>query len=315
MGSRLLSSLDECLEEAVKVASERKPTLVVAGAEDPVTVGSVWEACRRDMVNPLLVGEVARIEEAVEKVGADPSRFEIAGCRADREEMISLVLDLIQQNEASLLMKGRLNTGQLLGAYLDKKWDFRAGRFLSHIGVFDAPGEKKLMMITDGGLNLVPDLERKRDILCNAVDLAHLLGIETPRVAVLAHVEKSPNRELPMIHDAEELTRENREGLITGCFVDGPLAFDNAVSKEAAKRKGIGGPVAGRADILLAAEIGMGNVIYKVVQTWCNGTIAGIVTGGKIPVIAPSRADTEKSKLCAIALGVLMASAWNTGEE
>ncbi len=315
MGSRLLSSLDECLEEAVKVASERKPTLVVAGAEDPVTVGSVWEACRRDMVNPLLVGEVARIEEAVGKVGADPSRFEIAGCRADREEMISLVLDLIQQNEASLLMKGRLNTGQLLGAYLDKKWDFRAGKFLSHIGVFDAPGEKKLMMITDGGLNLVPDLERKRDILCNAVDLAHLLGIETPRVAVLAHVEKSPNRELPMIHDAEELTRENREGLITGCFVDGPLAFDNAVSKEAAKRKGISGPVAGRADILLAAEIGMGNVIYKVVQTWCNGTIAGIVTGGKIPLMVPSRADTEKSKLCAIALGVLMASACNTGEE
>ena len=315
MGGRQLSSLDECLEEAVKAASERKPTLIVAGAEDPITISSVWEACRLEMVNPLLVGEVAGIEKAVEEVGADPSRFELAGCRGEREEVACLALDLIQQGEGSLLMKGKLNTGQLLGAYLDKKRALRTGRFLSHIGVFDSPGEKRLMMITDGGLNLAPDLARKRDILCNAVDLAHLLGIETPRVAVLAHVEKSPDHELPMIHDAEELTRENREGAITGCLVDGPLGFDNAVSKQAAERKGISSPVAGCADILLAAEIGMGNVIYKAVQTWCNGTIAGIVAGGKIPVMVPSRADTEKSKLCAIALGVLMAGAGNTGTE
>ena len=315
MGSSRLSSLDQCLEEAVKLASERKPTIIVAGAEDPVTVGSVWEACRREMVNPLLVGEVAGIEKAVEKVGADPSVFEIAGCKADREDVVSLALELIQQGEGNLLMKGKINTGQLLGAYLDKKRGLRTGRFLSHIGIFDAPGEKRLMMITDGGLNLAPDLARKRDILRNAVDLAHLLGIETPRVAVLAHVEKSPDRELPMVHDAEELARENREGTISGCFVDGPLAFDNAVSEQAAERKGISGPVAGRADILLAAEIGMGNVIYKVVQTWCSGTIAGILTGGKIPVMVPSRADTEKSKLCAIAVGVLMAVSGNTGAE
>jgi phosphotransacetylase len=315
LGRRQLSSLDECLEEAVKVASERKPTLIVAGAEDPITISSVWEACRLEMVSPLLVGEVAGIEKAVEKVGADPSRFEFAGCRGEREKVVSLALDLIQQGEGSLLMKGRLNTGELLGAYLEKKRTLRTGRFLSHIGLFDSPGGKRLMMITDGGLNLAPDLARKRDILCNAVDLAHLLGIETPRVAVLAHVEKSPNHELPMIHDAEELTRENREGAITGCLVDGPLAFDNAVSKQAAERKGIGGPVAGCADILLAAEIGMGNVIYKLVQTWCSGTIAGIVAGGKIPVMVPSRADTEKSKLCAIAVGVLMAGAGNTGVE
>ena len=308
MADKEIISFDECLQEAARIAEKRKPTVVVAGAGDPVTMSSVWEAYRKKLVEVLLVGEAGRIEDSARETGADITKFKLIDRGPDHAEIISCALDLLQEQAGDLLMKGAVKTGELLGAYLDRRRGFRTGRTLSHLGVFEVPGINRLMIITDGGLNLQPDLERKKEILQNAVEVAHLLGIDCPRVAVLAHVEKSPDLELPMIRDAVELTRANREGSLTGCYVDGPLALDNAVSAEAAARKGIGGPVAGKAHILLANEIGMGNVIYKAVQLWCGGKIAGIVVGGKIPVITPSRADSPQSKLAAIAVGVLLAS-------
>ncbi|HUU28728.1 MAG TPA: phosphate acyltransferase [archaeon] len=306
MGYRTISQMKELVEEATELAAQCRPALVVAGADDPATLASVWEASRKKLVRGILVGESGLVREAAGKTGADLGEFELVNTSPSRQEIIERSLDLLGQEPGELLMKGSLKTSELLGGYLERRRGFRTGRFLSHLGVFNAPGEKRLMIITDGGMNLQPDLERKKDILLNAVDVAHLLGIDCPRVAVLAHVEKSPDHGLTMIHDAEELVRMNREGSLPGCVVDGPLALDNAVSLEAASRKGIESPVAGRADILLANEIGMGNVIYKVVQTWLDGTIAGLVAGGRIPVITPSRADSEESKLAAIALGVIM---------
>ena len=306
MDYRTISQMKELVAEATELAAQCRPALVVAGADDPATLASVWEASRKKLVRGILVGESGLVREAAGKTGVDLGEFELVNTSPSRQEIIERSLDLLGQEPGELLMKGSLKTGELLGGYLERRRGFRAGRFLSHLGVFNAPGEKRLMIITDGGMNLQPDLERKKDILLNAVDVAHLLGIDCPRVAVLAHVEKSPDHGLTMIHDAEELIRLNREGSLPGCVVDGPLALDNAVSLEAASRKGIESPVAGRADILLANEIGMGNVIYKVVQTWLDGTIAGLVAGGRIPVITPSRADSEESKLAAIALGVIM---------
>ena len=291
---------------AGELAAAGRPVLVVAGADDPVTLASVEDACRAGLVTAILVGGKNEIEKI-----AESHSFELEGCRVENcaaGEIIPRSLDILRREAGDLLMKGRVKTGDLLGAFLERERGFRTDRILSHLGVFTAPAQQRLMIITDGGLNLAPDLKRKKDILLNAVDVAHRLGIDCPRVAVLAHVEKSPNHELPMVRDAEELTRLNREGLLPGCLVEGPLALDNAVSELAVRTKHISGAVAGRADILLANEIGMGNVIYKAVQAWLDGVIAGMVVGGKVPVITPSRADSEESKLTAISLGVLLAA-------
>ncbi|MBN2290403.1 MAG: phosphate butyryltransferase [Candidatus Glassbacteria bacterium] len=301
-----LQDVRELKVRARELAGSRRPAVVVAGADDPVTLASVRDALAAGLVRAVLVGEKDRIEQLAGSGALEFDGSEVVDCSAD--EAIPRSLDLLRDRGFDLLMKGRVKTGDLLGAFLDHSRGLRTERILSHLGVFTAPGRPGLMIITDGGLNLAPDLEHKKDILLNAVEVAHRLGLETPRVAVLAHVEKSPHHDLPMIRHAEELTRLNREGLLAGCLVEGPLAFDNAVSEAAAGRKGISGPVAGRADILLANEIGMGNVIYKAVQSWLDGVIAGIVVGGKVPVITPSRADSEESKLAAIALGVILSS-------
>jgi len=306
MEKRTLSDVRELKVCAAGLAAAAKPTVVVAGADDPVTLASV-----DGLVKAILAGEEKKIEQI-----AGSHSFALDGCEVENcpsEEVIPRSLDILRGRGGDLLMKGGVKTGDLLGAFLERERGFRTERVLSHLGVFTAPGGRRLMIITDGGLNLAPDLERKKDILLNAVDVAHRLGIECPRVAVLAHVEKSPNHELPMIRDAEELTRLNREGLLPGCLVEGPLALDNAVSEQAVETKHISGPVAGRADILLANEIGMGNVIYKAVQAWLDGVIAGMVVGGKLPVITPSRADSEESKLAAIALGVILSAGAASG--
>ena len=304
MAEKSFSDVRELKIRAKELAAAGKPMLVVAGADDPITLASVEDACSASLAKAILVGRRIKIEEI-----AESHCFELAGCDIENcvaAEVIPCALDILRREAGDLLMKGGVKTGDLLGVFLERERGFRTDRILSHLGVFTSPGQHRLLIITDGGINLAPDLERKKDILLNAVDVAHRLGIDCPRVAVLAHVEKSPNHELPMIRDAEELTRLNREGRLPGCLVEGPLALDNAVSELSAATKGISGPVAGRADILLANEIGMGNVIYKAVQAWLDGVIAGMVVGGKVPVITPSRADSEESKLAAIALGVIL---------
>jgi phosphate butyryltransferase len=308
----VFSDILEIVDYAAGLASTRRTTLVVAGAGDPLTLAAVRDALREGLAQAILVGREKTIREEARKLGLNPGLIEIVDCGPEDQAVVERSLDLLQHGEGELLMKGSVKTEDLLGGFLERGRGFRTGRFLSHLGVFTAPGAKRLMMITDGGLNIAPDLARKQDILLNAVDVAHVLGIECPRVAVLAHVEKSPETSLPMIRDAVELVRLNREGKLPGCVVDGPLALDNAVSPEAAARKGIGGPVAGQADILLANEIGMGNVIYKAVQSWLCAPIAGVVVGGRVPVINPSRVDSEQSKLAAIALAVVLASARTT---
>ncbi len=228
MAEKNFSDVRELKIRANKLAAAGKPMLVVAGANDPVTLASVEDACSAFLVKAILVGQRKKIEEI-----AESHSFELAGCEIENcgaAEVIPCSLDILRREAGDLLMKGGVKTGDLLGAFLERERGFRTDRFLSHLGVFTAPGQQRLMIITDGGINLAPDFERKKDILLNAVDVAHRLGIECPRVAVLAHVEKSPNHELPMIRDAEKLTRLNREGRLPGCLVEGPLALDNEVS-------------------------------------------------------------------------------------
>lgn len=288
------------------VKSYFKPCAVVVGADDNATLLSLKEALEMGILGTVLVGDREKIEREAEELTLDMSSCSIVDV-STVEKAIEVSLEMLRREEGQVLVKGSVKTGDLLRKYLEKERGLRTGRALSHLGLFNAPGLDKMMVITDGGLNLAPDLERKKDIIANAAEVLEYLGVTNPRVAVLAHVEKASNLELPMVRDAVELERLSEEGMLGEVVVDGPLSFDIAVNPESARKKGIGGPVAGNADILLAHDIGMGNVIYKVVQTWLQSTIAGMIVGGRVPVVAPSRADTPASKLAAVSLGVICA--------
>jgi phosphate butyryltransferase len=266
---------------------------------------------------------IHRTEELVEHVKALGLRTNIAVAAADDADAVKTIHEawthgivktcaqLVRSGECEIVMKGRVRTADLMGELLKKENGLRTDRILSHVGAFTSPGENRIMIITDAGINIAPDLARKRDIVMNAVDVMHALGYERPGVAALSFIEKIENKDLqPSVKqatlDAEELTQLCRRGDLPGCIVEGPYALDNAISRYAAEHKGIKGEVAGRADVLLAHDINMGNAIYKALQIWVKVVFAGVVVGCKTPVVVPSRVDSPESKLQSIALAILL---------
>jgi phosphate butyryltransferase len=216
------------------------------------------------------------------------------------------VMELVSRGEAQVAMKGLVETGDFLRAALDREFGLRMGRLLSHVGVFEIPGFDRLILISDAGVVVAPDMEAKVEIVQNAIAVARALGIETPRVAILAATEMV-NPKIPNTMDAANLSKMAERGQITGGLVDGPLALDNAISLEAAAIKGIKGEVAGRADVLILPDIEAGNVLAKAITYFAKGKMAGVVQGGRSPLIVASRADSRESKLVSLALGVLLA--------
>lgn len=204
-------------------------------------------------------------------------------------------------------MKGLIDTSIIMKQVLDKEIGLRTGSIISHMAVFDVDTYHKLLFVTDAAMNISPDLNQKKDILINAVDLAHSMGIDKPKVAVIAAKEKVSTKMEATVH-AEELANMNRNGEIKGCIVDGPLALDNAISKKAAETKGIESEVAGDADILLMPYIEAGNVLYKSLTYFANSKNAGIILGAKAPIVLTSRADSEETKLYSIVLSVILSS-------
>lgn len=215
--------------------------------------------------------------------------------------------ELVRDKKADVLMKGMVDTGLIMRAVLDKENNLRKSPVISHVAVMQVPGFDRLFYVTDSAMNIAPTLEQKAAILKNAVEVAHALENEMPRAAVLCAVEKV-NPKMPCTLDAKELARQNKQGDIPGCLVDGPLALDNAVSIEAAKHKGVDSPVAGRADILLVPDIEAGNMLNKAMEYFAGADKAGVMMGAKVPIILTSRAASPQSKLYSIALGVLIAS-------
>ncbi|MGC9162440.1 MAG: bifunctional enoyl-CoA hydratase/phosphate acetyltransferase, partial [Thiomonas sp.] len=206
------------------------------------------------------------------------------------------------------LMKGALHTDELMHAALDPNAGLRTARRASHVFVIDAPAADRLLFITDAAINIAPDLDTKRDIAQNAIDLAQALGIATPRLAILAAVE-TINARMPATLDAAALCKMADRGQITGAILDGPLAFDNAMSLAAAKTKGIDSPVAGLADILLTPDLESGNMLAKQLEYLGGATIAGLVVGTRVPIILTSRADGVQARLASCALAVLQRQA------
>jgi phosphate butyryltransferase len=298
----MITSFDGMLS-AVKNCPVRK--VAVAVAQDDAVLQAIQGAKAQGVADAILVGDRAKIEKVAAQLGIDVAGWEIIHEPDDHRAAYKAV-ELVSSGQANVLMKGLINTADLLRVVLDKEIGLRTGRVLSHVAVFEVPDFKRLIMITDGGMNVAPDLKQKADIIQNAVALAHALGNALPKIAVLAAVEVV-NPDMPATLDAANLAKMADRGQIKGAIIDGPLALDNAINEEAARHKGIKSPVAGHADILVVPDIQTGNMLGKSLVYFAKGKIAGLIVGAAAPIVLTSRADTHEAKILSIALGSLMA--------
>lgn len=265
---------------------------------------AVVEAREQGLIDPLLVGPRARIEAIAKACGADIGNIDIVSTEHSHDSAATAV-KMIRAGQASALMKGSLHTDELLHAVLDKEAGLRTERRLSHVFVLDVPNYPKPLLITDAVVNVSPTLLDKRDIVQNAIGLAHAIGIARPLVAIVSAVE-TVNPEIPSTIDAAALCKMAERGQIVGGVLDGPLAFDNAISAEAARIKNIVSPVAGHADILVVPDLEAGNMLVKQLTFLAGADSAGIVIGARVPIVLTSRADNVRNRIASVALGVLL---------
>ncbi|EQB89782.1 phosphate butyryltransferase [Clostridium punense] len=293
------------LEELISLAKERqKKTIAIAAAQDKVVLEAVVQAVKDNIVDAILVGDKKRILSLGEELGLDLSNMRIED-ECDINKAAAKAVDLVSRGEAQFLMKGILGTADLLKAVLNKEAGLKTSNLLSHVMIYEVPTYHKLLFLTDGGMVPYPELKDKIGIINNAVKVAHSLQIEKPMVAPICAVEVV-NPSMQATLDAAALATMNKRGQIKGCIIDGPLALDNAISKEAAHHKGIVSEVAGETDILLVPNIEAGNFLGKSLTYFAQAESAGVIVGAKCPVVLVSRADSAKSKLYSIALGAVL---------
>ena len=285
---------------------EPVPTAVAHPCEASALSGAV-EAAQRGLIKPLLVGPAARIREIAASEGIDLSDLEIVDVPHSNASAAKAVA-LIKEGRAEILMKGSLHTDELMSAIVAREGGLRTARRISHVFVMDVPTYHKVLIVTDGAINIAPTLEDKVDICQNAIDLAISLGLEKPKVAILCAVETVTSK-MPATIDAAALCKMAERGQISGGILDGPLAFDNAISKQAAQTKGIKSAVAGDPDILLAPDLEAGNILAKQLSFLANADSAGMVLGARVPVILTSRADSVRSRIASCAVAMLVAHA------
>lgn len=285
------------------------PTAVAHPCEESALTGAV-EAAQAGLIEPVLVGPAAKIEETAKSANIDLGKLEIIDAQHSVDSAKKAV-DLVKQGRAEVLMKGSLHSDELLGAIVSREGGLRTGRRISHVFVMDVPTYHKVLIITDAAINIAPTLEDKVDICQNAIDLVNSLrhdNPEKPKVAILAAVETVTTK-MPATIDAAALCKMAERGQIKGAILDGPLAFDNAISKQAAETKGIKSAVAGDPDILLAPDLEAGNILAKQLTFLANADSAGLVLGAKVPVILTSRADSVRSRIASCAVAALVAHA------
>lgn len=294
-------------DEVIETAKKRGPKiLAVACAQDEDVLIAVEKARQAGIAEAILVGNKAEIQEIAARHDIALNHYVIEDIQ-DLAEASLRAVELVSAGKAHLVMKGLVDTAIILKAVLNKEVGLRTGNALSHVAVFDVPNYPRLLFVTDAAMNIAPDLETKRMIIENSLDVARALDIEMPNVGVICAKEKV-NDKMPATVDAAELVKMNQDGILKGCKVGGPFALDNAVSEEAARIKGIKDPMGGKVDILMCPTIEAGNVLYKALTFLAGARSAGIIVGAKAPVVLTSRADDDDSKLNSIALGVLMAA-------
>jgi len=283
------------------------PPLVTAVAHpcDEPSLAGALAAAERGLIRPILVGPEDRIRRVAQETGLD-----LAGATIDdvphSHAAAARAVELVRRAEAGGIMKGSLHSDELLSEIVNKDTGLRTARRISHVFVMQVPGYDRLLLVTDAAVNIDPTLEDKADIVQNAIDLAHTLGIARPRVALLSAVETVTSK-LRSTLDAAALCKMADRGQITGGLLDGPLAFDNAVSLAAARTKGIVSEVAGRADILVAPDLESGNILAKQLEYFSGATAGGIVLGARVPVILSSRADSLASRVLSCGVAVAFA--------
>jgi len=282
------------------------PTAVAHPCEATALAGAI-EAGDAGLILPILVGPTAKIQEVAKSAGLDLHKAEIVNTEHSHASAAKAVA-LVREGRAELLMKGSLHTDELLGAVVAREAGLRTGRRISHVFLMDVPTYHKVLVVTDAAINIAPTLEDKVDICQNAIDLALALGLERPKVAILAAVETVTSK-MPATIDAAALCKMVDRGQITGAILDGPLAFDNAISKQAAAIKGIKSEVAGDPDILLVPDLEAGNMLAKQLSFLANADSAGLVLGARAPIILTSRADSVRARIASCAVAMLAAHA------
>ncbi len=298
------SKYDHLIARAKAVAAAK---IVVAHPCDETSLRGVTEAAEAGIIVPILVGPAARINAVARQHGLDIGKFELVDV-PHSEAAAAKAVELIRESKGELLMKGSLHTDELMREVTSSKTGLRTARRVSHVFIMDVPTYPETLLITDAAINIFPDLDAKRDIIQNAVDLYNAIGSGPPRVAILSAVETVTSK-IPSTIEAAALCKMADRGQITGAILDGPLAFDNAIDPEAARIKGIESPVAGRAQILVVPDLEAGNMLAKNLTFLAKADAAGIVLGARVPIILTSRADSVRSRMASCAVGVLYAEA------
>jgi phosphate acetyltransferase len=290
-------------------AAKGKEAVATAVAHpcDETSLRGAVEAGEAGLIEPILVGPKSKIAAVAKEFSLDVGDLEIVDV-PHSQAAAEKAVELVRTSKADLLMKGSLHTDELLGEVMKRDTGLRTGRRISHVFVMDVPGHAQTLFITDAAVNIAPDLLSKRDIIQNAIDLYAGLGLGTPKVAILSAVE-TVTPTIPSTIEAAALCKMADRGQITGGELDGPLAFDNAISPEAARIKGINSPVAGQAQILVVPDLEAGNMLAKSLTFLADADAAGIVLGARVPIILTSRADSQITRLASCAVASLVAEA------
>ena len=298
-----ITSFSQLMAMAKKVGPK---TVAVVAPHEPEILMAAQDAEKEGIATCTLVGDRKLIKELAGQHDIDISRMIIID-EPEPKLAARKVMELLRMRHADLAMKGTIETGDLLRAALDRESGLRVGRLFTHIALFEISGFDRLLLVTDSGVVVAPTLEQKVEIVQNAIMVAQRLGISEPRVAILAATEMV-NPKIPTTMDAANLAKMADRHQIQGALVDGPLALDNAISPESAAIKGIHGPVAGNADVLVAPDVEAGNMLAKAITYFAKGKMAGVVVGAKTPLVVASRSDPHETKLISMALGVLLVS-------
>ena len=299
----MINKLDDMLK---KLKGDKRVNLSVAAAHDEEVLLAIKSAVEMEIITPILIGEENKIREISKEINFDLSKFKIIN-KGTIEECAEIAVKLVSSGEVDFVMKGLLDTSVILKAVLNKEWGLRTDSLLSHVMVYEVPSYDKLLVTTDGGMNIAPDYNQKVKILKNAIEATKPLGLKHIKVACLAAKEKV-NSKMQATVDARALQEAGERGEFgKDVTVEGPLAFDLAVSKEAAKVKGFKSKVSGETDIMLMPTIEVGNGIGKALTYFAGAKSAGIIMGAKAPIVLVSRADSHESKLYSIAYGALIA--------
>lgn len=301
---RLKDDFNDMIKLLNRSLSLKTRTLAVVAPYDKATLESVSLAAQHRIVNPILVGEKEKIQRCAEHYGVNVDGFSLLPTKSDdvMEKSGRLMLD----GEADFIMKGLVGTGSFIHVLLDPRWKLRTERILSHVGMFETPHPRRVFLLSDAGINILPNFNRKIHIVANAVDAARKLGIEKIKVAMLAAVEKVNLPAMPATLDAFLMKKFSETGCFGECEIDGPFALDNALDPECAETKGISGNVAGNANLVIVPNIETGNAIWKIIASLEGRPAAGVVLGATCPIVLPSRADDTQVKYLSIQFSRLL---------